>query len=132
MLIGIFKYLGPALTIIDAITVMDGPGPIHGRARELGWLIGGTEPIACEIICSKLVNINSNDLPIINTAKHMGYGVHEADKITVVGDDFSQHLCTDFEMPEKIPLRFSFLRICKSICKQILLLAKPKRQQNDL
>jgi uncharacterized protein (DUF362 family) len=124
LLIAIFKFLNPALTIIDAVTVMDGPGPIKGRARPLGYLIGGTEPIACETVCCGLVNIKPEDLPIIKTARQMGLGCSEPEKIKILGDDFPETVCTNFELPKLIPLRFSFLHVCKSICKQALLLAK--------
>jgi len=124
LLIEIFKFLAPALTIIDAVTVMDGPGPIRGRARPLGYLIGGTEPIACETICCRLVNINPEDIPIIKTARKMQFGCSNLDEITILGDSLPQSPCTDFELPHLIPIRFSLLHVCKSICKQILLLAK--------
>jgi len=124
LLIDIYKYLNPALTIIDAVTAMDGSGPIRGRARPLGWLIGGTDPIACETICAKLVNIEPEDIPIIKTAKHTGFGCSDPAKIIIAGDNFPQSVCTDFELPELVPIRFSLLHVCKSICKQILLLSK--------
>ena len=124
LLINIYKYLNPALTIIDAVTAMDGPGPIRGRPRPLGWLIGGTDPIACETICAKLVNIEPEDIPIIKTAKHINFGCLDPAKITIAGDDFPQSICTDFKLPELVPIRFSLLHVCKSICKQILLLSK--------
>jgi len=124
LLIEIYKFLNPALTIIDAVTVMDGPGPIKGRARPLGFLLGGTEPIACETICCKLVNINPQDIPIIKTAKQMGFGCSDPDKITIAGDSLPQSPCTDFELPQLIPIRFSLPHVCKSVCKQILLLTK--------
>jgi uncharacterized protein (DUF362 family) len=123
-LIDIFEFLNPALTIIDAVIVMDGPGPIRGRARPLGWLIGGTEPIACETICCKLVNIKPEELPIIKTARQMGIGCCEPDKIKITGDNFSKSVCRDFVLAKPVPLRFSLLHVCKSICKQIILLAK--------
>jgi uncharacterized protein (DUF362 family) len=103
---------------------MDGSGPVSGRARPLGWLVGGTEPIACETICCKLINLNPDDLPIIKTARQMGIGYSELEKIKVVGDDYSKYICTDFEPAKLIALRFSLLHVCKSICKQIVLLAK--------
>jgi uncharacterized protein (DUF362 family) len=124
LLIDIYRYLNPALTIIDAVTAMDGRGPIRGRARPLGWLIGGTDPVACETICAKLVNIEPEDIPIIKTAKQTGFGCSNPAKITIAGDDFPQSICTDFKMAELIPIRFSLLHVCKSICKQILLLIK--------
>ena len=105
---------------------MDGRGPIRGRDRKLGWLIGGRDPIACEIFCSELVNIELGEVPIIRTAEQMGYGFGNRDEIEVVGDDYSDNICMDFELPEPVPVRFSLVHVCKSICKQIVLLAKSK------
>ena len=124
LLIEIFRFVNPALTIIDAVVVMDGAGPIRGRARPLGYLIGGTEPIACEIVCCKLVNIEPEKVPIVKTAKQMGFGCCELDKIKIVGDSLPEDICRDFELPEFVPIRFSLPHVCKSICKQILLLTK--------
>jgi uncharacterized protein (DUF362 family) len=124
LLIEIYKFLNPALTIIDAVTVMDGPGPIRGRARPLGYLLGGTDPFALEVICSRLININPENVPIIKTAKQMGLNSPEADNIKILGDPLPQSPCMDFELPQLIPIRFSLPHVCKSICKQIFLLAK--------
>jgi uncharacterized protein (DUF362 family) len=124
LLIDIFKFLNPAFTIIDAVVAMDGRGPIRGRTRPLGWLIGGTEPVACETICAKLIGIEPDEIPIIKTARQIGFGCSDIAKIEIAGDDFPQNICTDFQLPKMIPIRFSLLHVCKSICKQILLLAK--------
>jgi uncharacterized protein (DUF362 family) len=124
LLIDIYALLNPVVTIIDAVIAMDGPGPINGRARPLGWLIGGTDPFACEVICCKLVNIKLQELPMIRAARRMHFNCPDVDGITVLGDDLPQDVCTDFQLPELIALRFSLPRVCKSICKQILLLAK--------
>jgi len=136
-LIELFRFLNPALTIIDAVSAMDGPGPIKGRTRPLGWLIGGTEPFACETICCKLVNIKPEELPIIKTARQMGLGSANPEEIEILGHDFPESICMDFKLPELVPLRFSLLHVCKSICRQILLLVKsavktkPQRSQRD-
>jgi uncharacterized protein (DUF362 family) len=124
LLIRIYEFLNPALTIIDAVTVMDGPGPINGRARPLGWLVGGTDPVACETICCKLVNISPDDLPIIKTARQIRFGCSDLNRIEIAGDDLPQRPCMDFALARPTPLRFSFLHVCKSIGKQVLLLAK--------
>jgi uncharacterized protein (DUF362 family) len=123
-LIDIYKYLKPSLTIIDAVIAMDGPGPINGRARPLGWLIGGTDPIACETICAELVGIKPHNLPIVKTAEKIGFGCSNPTNITISGDDFPQEVCTDFQLPEMIPIRFSLPHVCRSICKQAVIAAK--------
>ncbi len=129
-LIELFRFLNPALTIIDGVVAMDGPGPIRGRNRELGYLIGGTDPFALEVICSKLVNIKPDDVPMIKAAKQMGLNCPDADRIEILGDDFPESVCTDFQLPEMIPLRFSLPRVCKSVCRQILLLAKAAKTKS--
>jgi hypothetical protein len=52
------------------------------------------------------------------------HGCSDPDRIKILGDDFSKSICTDFELAEPIPIRFSLPHVCKSICKQIILLAK--------
>lgn len=124
LLIDIYQFLNPALTIIDAVMIMDGRGPINGRARPLGWLIGGTEPIACETVCARLIHADHENLPILKTARKIDFGCSDLAQIKTVGDDFSEQNCTDFELPDLVPIRFSLLHVCKSICKQIILLTK--------
>ena len=119
LLIDIFEFMNPVLTIIDAVTIMDGPGPIRGRARPFGWLIGGTDPIAIETICARMINIEPLTLPIIKTAAKMKFGCSDFNKIRIVGDEFPKNVCTDFQQAKQIPIRFSLPHVCKSICKQI-------------
>jgi uncharacterized protein (DUF362 family) len=127
LLIGIYRLLGPAVTLIDGITAMDGPGPIRGRARPLGWLIGGAEPIACELVCSRLINARPEDFPIIRTARQMGFGPAGLDEVEVVGEGLPHEGCTDFVPAELMPIRFSLPRIIKSVCKQIVLLIRDRK-----
>jgi uncharacterized protein (DUF362 family) len=124
LLIEIYRFLAPAVTIIDAVTAMEGMGPIRGSARPLGWLIGGVDPIACEVACAKLINLKLEEVPIIRTAKAMEFGCYQDESMDIVGDDFTADICMDFEIPPQIPVRFSLLYVLRSICKQILLLIK--------
>ncbi|MDH4241661.1 MAG: DUF362 domain-containing protein [Phycisphaerae bacterium] len=123
-LLDIFNFLKPAVTIIDGVVAMDGRGPIRGRPRPLGWLIGGIDPLALETICCKLVNIKTDELPILKTARQMGLPCPDENNIKILGDDFPTSIYTDFKLAEPIPLRFSLLHVCKSIGKQIILLSK--------
>ena len=115
LLIDIYRFLNPAVTIVDGVVAMDGSGPIRGRARDLGWLIGGTDPIACETICAELVGIEPNDLPIVKTAQKIGFGCLDRAKIEIAGDDLSSNICTDFELPELVPIRFSLVQVCSPV-----------------
>jgi len=124
LLIDIYKFLNPVMSIIDGVVAMDSGGPIHGRARQLGWIIAGTEPIACERVCCELVNFNAGDLPIINTAKKNGFGAESLGEIEIVGDEYSNLVCMDFEHSQIRPLKVTFRQVVKSIAKQIIFLTK--------
>ena len=126
LLIEIYKYMNPALTIIDGVIAMDGPGPIRGRARPLGWIVGSTDPISCELLCAKLIGLDPAMLPIVQTAKKIGFGQQDFENIKILGDPLPTMVCTDFEPADLIPIRFSLFRVCKSIVKQIFLKAKSK------
>jgi len=124
-LIDIYGFMKPVVTIIDAVRIMEGPGPIRGRPRDFGWIIGGTDPIACEIVCGRLVNMEPEDIPIVRTARVIDFGCSDEGRIKILGDEFPQDVCRDFEIPKQIPIRFSGLHVMRSMLKQIWLLVKP-------
>jgi len=123
MIIGIYHTLNPVLNIIDGIVAMEGAGPINGDPKEVGYLVAGTDPAACERVCCDLVGFDPNDLPLLTTAEKMVPVTMDA-PIQVVGDTFDAPVCPDFKPAVQTPLRFTFPHICKSIAKQILILLK--------
>lgn len=124
MLIEIYQHLGPALNLIDGVMAMEGQGPISGKARPLGVLVAGVDPIACERVCCRIVNFNPKDLPILTTAENMHFGVSLNDSIMTVGDPVESLVCKDFQSAKQSALRFGLLRIIKSITKQAVILIR--------
>lgn len=124
MIVGIYQKLNPVLNIIDGIIAMEGQGPINGQPRHVGYMIAGTDPVACERICCELVGFEPRDLPLLSTAQKMGVGIGANAPITIVGDSYTKTACRDFKPAIQTPLRFTFPRICKSIAKQCLILLK--------
>jgi uncharacterized protein (DUF362 family) len=123
MLIDIFKLVGPVLTIIDAVVGMEGQGPINGKPKKLAFFVGGVDPLACELVCCKLLKFDPEQLPIIQTAMRMNLGCGDFDMVNVVGDDYKKLICHDFIYPELTPLKFSLPRVFKSVAKHLVLLA---------
>jgi len=126
-LIDVYKYLNPVLTIIDGVVAMEGPGPISGNARPLGFIIAGAEPVSCEMVCARLIDAAPEDIPMISAAREIGFGCSDENKIEVLGDDYKEHICKDFQWPKLIPIRFSLMHVLTSITKQILILVKPAK-----
>jgi uncharacterized protein (DUF362 family) len=124
MLIGVYQRLAPALAIIDGVIAMEGQGPISGSAKPLGFLVGGADPIACEYACCRLIGMDPKALPILQTARAMGFGCPGDEALSIVGDPYEDFICRDFRFAEQTPLRFTLPRICKSIARQAVLLTK--------
>jgi uncharacterized protein (DUF362 family) len=126
LLIDIYRHLSPALTIIDAITAMEGPGPIRGDSRPLGWLISGVDPIACETVCCRLIDLKPDQLPILATARRMGWGCSDIERIDIKGAPLPPP-CSDFKMADLIPIKFSLTRVFRSIARQVIFLVRKPR-----
>jgi len=124
MLLGICRYLSPAVTIIDGIVAMEGQGPINGDRKPLGWLIGSTDLIACERVCCRLIGMEPETVPIIRTAGELGFGCSDHDAIETVGDPLPTTPCEDFVQARLGPIKFSFGHVCRSMVRQVLLLAR--------
>jgi uncharacterized protein (DUF362 family) len=123
MIIGIYRKLNPVFNIIDGIVGMEGQGPISGQSRQVGYLVAGIDPVACERVCCELVGFNPSDLPLLMAACNAGMGTLN-EPIERVGDVYTGPVCEDFKPAIQTPLRFSFLHICKSIIKQCMILTK--------
>ncbi len=127
MLLDIYNLLKPVVTIVDAVVAMEGPGPIRGNPKHLGWTAASTEPIALETVCCKLIGHNQHDLPIIQLAEKQDCGACKIENIELKGDIGVLESPLGLSPAQLIPLRFTPLRVIKSIIRQIFILAKSKR-----
>jgi uncharacterized protein (DUF362 family) len=128
MLIDIYKLLGPVVTIIDAVVAMEGPGPINGNPKKIGWLVASADPMAAEIVCCDLIGIWPEQLPLIRTAKKISFGCTDRQNIQIVGDSLPVDRPVKLVPAEQTPLRFTPVRIVKSVLRQIFILVKSGRR----
>jgi len=124
MIVGVYQKLAPVLSIIDAIVAMEGQGPINGQPRQLGYMVAGVDPVACERVCCDMVGFRPSELPLLQAAVQMNVGLAFSKPVDLIGDRFETPVCPDFKPAMQTPLRFSFMRIIKSIGKQIAILMK--------
>ncbi|MHB1126510.1 MAG: DUF362 domain-containing protein [Bacillota bacterium] len=96
LLTEIYKIRIPDLTIVDALWVMEGNGPTHGQIRQLDKIIAGTDAVAVDAVCSRMMGLNPEELPLLAIASKKELGVIEADMIDVLGD---YEVIPDFKLP---------------------------------
>lgn len=58
----------PHLAIVDAVTAMEGDGPILGRPRHLGFIAMGTDPVAVDATCARAIGLDPLRIQYIKDA----------------------------------------------------------------
>ncbi len=58
----------PHLTIVDAITAMEGDGPIMGRPRQMGFIAMGSDLPAVDATCARIIGLDPDKVPYLEPA----------------------------------------------------------------
>jgi uncharacterized protein (DUF362 family) len=58
----------PGLTIVDAVVAMEGDGPIMGRPRPMGFVAMGTDTVAVDTTCARVIGFEPRRLDYLEKA----------------------------------------------------------------
>jgi uncharacterized protein (DUF362 family) len=58
----------PGLSIVDAVVGMEGDGPIMGKAKAVGCLVLGTDAVAVDATCARLMGLRPERLAYLQRA----------------------------------------------------------------
>jgi uncharacterized protein (DUF362 family) len=98
------SILRPRIVIMDGLTAMEGRGPINGEPRELGIILGGSDPVAVDATAMRLVGIDPYTSKHVVSASKQGLGAIDTADIDITGD-FDAYR-TDFKPAERdLPIK---------------------------
>ncbi|HUF47018.1 MAG TPA: DUF362 domain-containing protein [Vicinamibacterales bacterium] len=86
----------PGLTIVDAVVGMDGDGPIMGNPHPLGFVAMGTDVVAVDATCARVVGIDPLKMRYLETAGRY-LGNTSSGRIQHVGEPVARFR-SDFEL----------------------------------
>ena len=129
MLVETFVMLGPVITIIDAVVVMEGGGPISGTARKAGLVLASTDGPALERIAAELVGVRPARLRTLQAARELEVGTPWRERIRVVGPDPGEVEIKDFRLAKMTPIGFSLPRLVKGTLKNAWILHQQAREE---
>lgn len=75
----------PHLSIVDAVTAMEGDGPIMGRARHAGFIAMSRDVVAADATCARVIGLDPERLLYLRAASHY-LGNTAADRIDHRGE----------------------------------------------
>lgn len=99
MLVELAFLLKPRLTVIDAVTAMEGNGPGSGDPRTLGLIIAGEDTVALDVVSGIIVGLSPMQIPVIRAAQAAGLGESRIDRISVLGECIDNIKVAGFCMP---------------------------------
>ncbi len=104
VLVAVNRILKPRLSIMDGLVAMEGRGPINGKARELGVVLGSTDVVALDATAMRLVGLDPFTCRHARLAQEAGLGSITFESIDVDGP-FDEY-ATTFEPAEKdLPIK---------------------------
>src|SRR5262245_45323862 len=89
----------PHFTIVDGVTAMEGDGPIMGRPRALGMLAMGTDLVAVDATCARVIGLDPHKIPYLEKAGRF-LGNVDSDRIGLVGEPLARY-ATQFDVVER-------------------------------
>ena len=77
-IIDLTATIRPHLTIVDAVVAMEGDGPIMGRPRPVGCLAMGTDLVAVDATCARMIGLDPRKMPYLSVASRFLGNIDEA------------------------------------------------------
>jgi len=99
MLLEIYLVRKPDLTIVDAVTAMEGNGPGSGDPREVGLLLAGVNPVSVDVIAAEIAGIPKKLLFVERAALKLGIAGADRATLQTVGVPLAEARVAPFRLP---------------------------------
>ena len=86
MIVDLNHLIKPALSLMDAITAMEGPGPRNGFPINLNVVLASYDPLALDTAACRIVGYDPLSIPILRHAFEDGIWISSPDDIEPAGD----------------------------------------------
>jgi uncharacterized protein (DUF362 family) len=123
VLVDLYKYIQPDITVIDALEVVSGQLPLAAFKSELvknlGLLIGGRDTLSVDVVGASILGYAIEEVPHLKLAYTRGLGEGDLTKIIRTGDKISlPEKRTAWEVFGQFPEDIKIIRGTKKICRE--------------
>jgi uncharacterized protein (DUF362 family)/NAD-dependent dihydropyrimidine dehydrogenase PreA subunit len=86
MLAEIYAIRPPDLTIMDAVTAMEGYGPSAGKPKWVGKILASKNAVALDAVVCRIMGIEPDQVHHVREASVLGHGPIDAGSIQIMGE----------------------------------------------
>jgi uncharacterized protein (DUF362 family)/Pyruvate/2-oxoacid:ferredoxin oxidoreductase delta subunit len=120
MLLDIYLLRPPDLTIVDAITAMEGDGPGSGDPVSVGLLLAGANAVAVDVIAAQVAGIPNKLLFVERAALKLGIEGANRKSVAVVGTGLDEARVAPFRLPHISDVQFGLPAFLKNRLRHYL------------
>jgi uncharacterized protein (DUF362 family)/NAD-dependent dihydropyrimidine dehydrogenase PreA subunit len=91
------ETIKPHFHIMDGIIAMEGPGPANGYPKKVNLLLASTNPLALDIVASRIVGYDPSKIPTNKIGLERGVLLNDIDDIIIKGIDPETVSVKDFK-----------------------------------
>lgn len=106
MLLDLYSFLKPRLTVMDGIVGMEGNGPGAGDPRKIGLVFASADAVALDTVATIVLGADPHDLPLLKAASIRGLKT-DINGIEVLGEEVSNVKVHGFKLPPLVSLNFA-------------------------
>ena len=85
-MVDILRVAKPTLTIVDGLICGEGYGPIYTDPVTMNLIVSSTDVVAIDAVCSEIMGIEAQEVPITRLGHAEGIGIGVMDQIDVKGE----------------------------------------------
>lgn len=120
MLLELAAHIRPALTLVDAITAMEGDGPGSGDPVHLGVLMAGAEPLAVDRVAMELLGLTTAQVWTQKVAKESHTPFSRLAEIDLFGPPLTDLRAKTFRPAKTTDVHFGVPRLLHRPLKKAL------------
>jgi uncharacterized protein (DUF362 family)/NAD-dependent dihydropyrimidine dehydrogenase PreA subunit len=103
MLLDLAEYVSPRLSIMDAVTGLEGDGPgAKGEPRHVGLLLAARCPLALDVVAGEIIGLKRAQNPVLTEAENRGLYPTRLDEVELIGADISEVRILDYKLPATV------------------------------
>ncbi len=107
MILDLYLFISPRLTVMDAVVAMEGNGPASGDPRPIGLIAAARDAVALDRACARILGVPASSVPILEAARERGLGGVDYEKIDFRGKDPALFEVKGFQLPPLVHTRFT-------------------------
>jgi len=96
----VYSLAKPHLTVVDAVTSMEGDGPSSGDLRNTRFIAASADAVAVDAVLAKIVGVHPLDLAVTRVCYEQKLGEADLALIEIAGDGIDEVIVSDFKLPQ--------------------------------